>query len=435
MIRALRRKFILVAMLSTFVVLAAIMGTVNVVNYLRMADRADGMTALLAQNDGKFPGSPEMERKKEIGEEQIKADPEMETPNLIPQKVKEFPGTMKPENLSPETPYETRFFFVILDSEGNLVSSNTECIAAVDEDAALEYAAGISSKRKDVGFEGIYRYRIVEEAENLRYIFLDCRKDIESFRNLLIISSSVSVLGLTAVFFLVVFFSRFVFQPVAESLEKQKQFITDASHELKTPLTIIDANTEVMEMEHGESQWTKSTRKQIRRLSVLTQQLVTLARLDEERGNEERTEFSLSDAVADSIRPFEAPVRTQGKRLEQQIEEGISYTGNEKSIRQMMGILLDNAVKYSTECGFIRVNLTRRGKKIHLEVFNEAEGLPEGKLDILFERFYRLDTSRNSDTGGSGIGLSVAKAIVQAHKGKINAYSEDGKSLTITVVF
>lgn len=437
MIRSLRKKFIFVAMLSTFVVLASIMGTLNVVNYLRMADRADGMTVLLAQNDGKFPGDfLNIERGREIEPEpQLNENPEKKTPDLAYEEGKIPHVIMKPDYFSPETPYETRFFTVTLDDEGNLVSSNTECIAAVDEAEAQEYAAKISSKSRETGFEGVYRYRIVEEDGNVRYIFLDCRKEIESFRNLLFISTSVSVLGLVAVFLLVVFFSRLVFRPVAESLEKQKRFITDASHELKTPLTIIDANTEVMEMENGESQWTKSTRKQIQRLTALTQQLVTLTRLDEAREGEEKMEFSLSDAVAESIQPYEAYAKAQGKHLELEITEGICYTGNETSIRQMMGILMDNAVKYSSENSRIVVTLCRKGKKISLEVFNEAEEIPEGKLDVLFERFYRLDTSRNSETGGSGIGLSVAKAIVQSHKGKINAYSQDGKSLTITAVF
>lgn len=435
MIRSLRKKFIFVAMLSTFVVLVSIMGTLNVVNYLRMEERADGMTALLAQNDGKFPGDfLNMEREIEP-EAKLNENPEKKTPDPAYEDGKTPPGIMKPDDLSPETPYETRFFTVTLDNEGNLVSSNTESIAAVDEAEAREYAAKISAKSRETGFEGVYRYRIVEEDGNIRYIFLDCRKEIESFRNLLFISTSVSVLGLAAVFLLVVFFSRLVFRPVAESLEKQKQFITDASHELKTPLTIIDANTEVMEMENGESQWTKSTRKQIQRLTALTQQLVTLTRLDEEREGEEKMEFSLSDAVAESIQPYEAHAKAQGKDLQLEITEGISYMGNEKSIRQMIGILMDNAVKYSSENSRIVVTLCRKGKKIFLEVFNETEEIPEGKLDMLFERFYRLDTSRNSETGGSGIGLSVAKAIVQSHKGKINAYSQDGKSLTITAVF
>ncbi|MDO4306722.1 MAG: HAMP domain-containing sensor histidine kinase [Eubacteriales bacterium] len=432
MIRALRRKFILVAMLSTFVVLAAIMGTVNVVNYWRLCSRADGMTSLLAQNDGKFPG--DLQNMEPSNNTENIPDSIPENPVFSKKRPKGVPGTLKQDDFSPETPYETRFFTVTLDNEQNMISLNTDSIAAVDEEAAQEYAVKAASDENTTGFQGIYRYRIVEEEDCIRCIFLDCRTELTGFRNLTFICVSVSALGLAAVFILVFLFSRLVFRPVEESLEKQKRFITDASHELKTPLTIIDANTEVMEMENGESQWTKSTRKQIQRLAALTQQLVTLARLDEEQGAGDKMEFSLSDALEESIRPFEAPAQTQEKKLTYHIEEGISYFGNEKSIRQMIGILLDNAVKYSSQGGIIRITLTKKGKKIYLEVFNEADELPKGKLDILFERFYRLDTSRNSDTGGSGIGLSVAKAIVQAHKGKINAYSEDGKSLTITAV-
>lgn len=425
MIKSLRRKFIFIAMISTFVVLAAIMGTLNVSNYFRMADKADRMTALLAENGGKFPRSPQNPKfqaangKMERGEGRIEI----------------LPDIMKPDEMSPETPYETRFFSVLLDEDGKVTASNIESIAAVDEKDAVTYVEEAASKGRSTGFEGIYRYRVVEDGEDTRYIFLDCRREISSFQNILLISVSVSALGLAAVFVLVVFFSRLVFRPVAESVAKQKQFITDASHELKTPLTIIDANTEVMEMENGESQWTKSTKKQIQRLTALTQQLVTLTRLDEEKGEEEKAEFSFSDAAAESIHPFEAAVIAQGKQLEIQIEEGIQYVGNERSIRQMMGILLDNAVKYSSDGGRIRVMIEQKNRKIFLEVFNETEELPKGKLDILFERFYRLDTSRNSETGGSGIGLSVAQAIVQSHKGKIRAFSTDGKSLTIRAIF
>lgn len=434
MIKSLRKKFVLVAMLSTFAVLAAIMGTVNVFQYMRVLNRADNMTELLAQNDGKFPGNF---RDREPGSTP-ESTPEQggrNSADTAGKKPEHLPGFIKADVFSAETPYETRFFSVTLDENQEVISSSTEYIAAVDEEAAKEYAVRAAEEKNTVGFTGIYRYRTVEAQDGIRYIFLDCRRELTGFQNILYLTVSVSALGLAAVFVLVMFFSRLVFRPVEESLVKQKRFITDASHELKTPLTIIDANTEVMEMESGESQWTKSTKKQIQRLTVLTQQLVTLSRLDEERDGEEKLEFCLSDAVADSIQSFEAPVKAQGKQLELQIEEGISYHGNEKSIRQMLGILMDNAVKYSSEGGRIQITLARKGRKICLEVFNDAEELPQGRLDVLFERFYRLDTSRNSETGGSGIGLSVAKAIVHSHKGKINAFSSDGKSLTVTVTF
>ena len=418
MIRDLRKKFILVAMLSTMLVLTAIMGVVNFSNYREMLDRADEMTALLEQNDGKFPEEPSWHEQDDTA-----------TPPAKPENDEKDKS-----RFSVETPFETRYFTVTVDENGEVTDCDLDRIAAVDEETAEEYTQTAQQKNKTTGFQGIYRYRVTETEDGAKYVFLDCRREISNFRTVLVTTISVSLLGLAAVFVLVVIFSRMVFRPVEESIQKQKRFITDASHELKTPLTIIDANTEVMEMESGESQWTKSTRKQIQRLSGLVQQLVTLSRLDEEKGLEEKCEFNLSEAVSECVQPYESLAQTREKNLTLNIEEDITYTGDERSIRQLAGILMDNAVKYSSENGNITLTLKKKGKKIFLEVYNDADDLPQGKMDVLFERFYRLDSSRNSGTGGSGIGLSVAKAIVQAHKGKITAENKNGRRLTITVI-
>lgn len=433
MIRNLRKKFILVAMFSTLVVLAAIMGVVNISNYKEVLDRADEMTTLLEKNDGKFPEEPKAD-----GEE-VPQKPDGNTAgDMIGENNDQQVPPEKPENdrkhFSVETPFETRYFTVTMDEKGEVTACDLDRIAAVDEDTAEEYAKNVSGKSGTTGFMGIYRYRVTKTGNGTKYVFLDCRREISNFQAVLITTVSVSGLGLAAVFVLVVIFSRMVFRPVEESIQKQKRFITDASHELKTPLTIIDANTEVMEMESGESQWTKSTRKQIQRLAGLVQQLVTLSRLDEEKGLQDIAEFDLSEAVSESVQPYGALAQTKEKHLTLNIEGGLMYTGDEKSIRQLSGILMDNAVKYSSEKGNIVLTLKKKGKKILLEVYNDADGLPQGKLDVLFERFYRLDSSRNSGTGGSGIGLSVAKAIVQAHKGKITAENKTGNGLTVTVL-
>ena len=416
MIRDLRKKFILVAMLSTMVVLTAIMGVVNISNYMDVLERADEMTDLLAQNDGNFQD--------DLKDTEPPVKPEdQQTPPEKPQ------GDRK-GHFSAETPFETRYFIVTEDKDGEITDCDLDRIAAVDEDTAEEYTQEVSTKTRSTGFLGIYRYRVTETEDGVKYVFLDCRREISNFRTVLV----VSFLGLAAVFVLVVIFSRMVFRPVEESIQKQKRFITDASHELKTPLTIIDANTEVLEMESGESQWTKSTRKQIQRLSGLVQQLVTLTRLDEEKGLQDIAEFNLSEAVAESVQPYETLAQTKEKNLTLEIEENISYKGSEKSICQLTGILMDNAIKYSSDKGSITLTLKKKGKKVLLSVYNDAEDLPQGKLDVLFERFYRLDSSRNSGTGGSGIGLSVAKAIVQAHKGKISAENKNGNGLTVEII-
>ena len=399
-------------------VLTAIMGVVNFSNYREMLDRADEMTALLEQNDGKFPEEPSWHEQDDT-----------ETPPAKPENDEKDKS-----RFSVETPFETRYFTVTVDENGEVTDCDLDRIAAVDEETAEEYTQTAQQKNKTTGFQGIYRYRVTETEDGAKYVFLDCRREISNFRTVLVTTISVSLLGLAAVFVLVVIFSRMVFRPVEESIQKQKRFITDASHELKTPLTIIDANIEVMEMESGESQWTKSTRKQIQRLSGLVQQLVTLSRLDEEKGLEEKCEFNLSEAVSECVQPYESLAQTREKNLTLNIEEDITYTGDERSIRQLAGILMDNAVKYSSENGNITLTLKKKGKKIFLEVYNDADDLPQGKLDVLFERFYRLDSSRNSGTGGSGIGLSMAKAIVQAHKGKITAENKNGRGLTITVI-
>ena len=441
MIRDLRKKFILVAMLSTFVVLTAIMGVVNISNYKDVLDRADEMTALLAQNDGDFQENPkdngtEPPEKPDANknENTNAADDPAEQDGKDQQTPPEKPQGDEKGHFSVETPFETRYFIVTEDEDGNITDCDLDRIAAVDESTAEEYAENLSTKSKTTGFEGIYRYRVTETEDGVQYVFLDCRREISNFRTVLVTTVSVSLLGLAAVFVLVVIFSRMVFRPVEESIQKQKRFITDASHELKTPLTIIDANTEVLEMESGESQWTKSTRKQIQRLSGLVQQLVTLTRLDEEKGLQDVAEFNLSEAITESVQPYEALAQTKEKNLTLEIEENISYQGSEKSIRQLAGILMDNAVKYSSDKGNITLTLKKKGKKIFLEVYNDADDLPQGKLDVLFERFYRLDSSRNSGTGGSGIGLSVAQAIVQAHKGKITAENKNGNGLMILII-
>ena len=210
MIRDLRKKFILVAMLSTMLVLTAIMGVVNFSNYREMLDRADEMTALLEQNDGKFPEEPSWHEQDDT-----------ETPPAKPKKNKKDKS-----RFSVETPFEMRYFTVTVDENGEVTDCDLDRIAAVDEETAEEYTQTAQQKNKTTGFQGIYRYRVTETEDGAKYVFL-----------------------------LVVIFSRMVFRPVEESIQKQKRFITDASHELKTPLTIIDANTEVMEMESGESQY------------------------------------------------------------------------------------------------------------------------------------------------------------------------------------
>lgn len=408
MIKSLRRKFIAIAMCSLIGVLVLTVGFINTFSYIDVVNKADSRLSLIEGNNGTFPK------------------------NGQPPKDGGMRGGGK---MSPEAPFETRYFTVTIGESGNVTTVDTGKIAAITTSEASEYATDLYAKNSDSGFYGNYRYKAVPKSNGTLYIFLDCSRELSSFWSFLVISILISIAGILVVFALVLIFSKIAVKPFAESYEKQKRFITDASHEIKTPLTIIEANTEVLEMTGAESEWTQSIRNQIKRLSSLTQKLVFLARMDENQCKLEMTEFSLSDAVLETADSFSAVARNSGKTLDINVQNGILLKGNEMTIRELVSVLVDNAVKYSTENGNISVSLVEESGHKKLTVKNSTTSLEKGNHDILFERFYRSDSSRNSETGGSGIGLSIAKAVATAHKAKIHAKSPDGNSLEITVVF
>lgn len=409
MIRKLRKKFIAAAMLSVCVVLAVIMGTVNILNYRKIIADADNVLHILTENGGSFP-------EKGFG----KPDIRMTLPD-------------PPGDISPETPFETRYFTVTFDADGTVSDMNTGSIAAVETSDILDYVKEAGLKGKDRGFAGNYRFARTVTEEGAMYIFVDCRRPLATFLNFLRVSIAVSFAGILSFLVLVIFFSRRVFGPVEESYRKQKRFITDAGHELKTPLTIIDANVEVLDMENGKSKWTDSIRNQTKRLADLTNDLVTLSRLDESGEEVQMVDFSLTDAVLETLETFAAPALTQEKILENKVEPNLSIRGDEKRIRQMVSLLMENALKYSSEHGRIEVVLRKKGRGKQLVVSNTSDQIKAGSLDYLMERFYREDASRNSQTGGYGIGLSIVQAIVRAHKGKIHIKSEDGKTFQVEI--
>ena len=408
MIKKLRLRLIAVSMLSLFSVLLVIVGAVNIFNYQSIVNEADSTLFLLAQNDGRFP-----------------------LPNNEAPFFERGPEQMRP--MSPELPYESRFFWVITGADKSIVSSDTSHIAAVDQNAAAVYAQRALRLGKISGFTDNYRFFTDKGEGFTRIIFLDCTRSLSTFRMFLLTSCVISLLGLFAVFVLIVLLSKRIVQPISESYEKQKQFITDAGHELKTPITIIDADVEVLQMEVGENEWISDIRKQTKRLAALTGDLIYLSRMQEESLKLCIIDFPISDIVAQTAQSFHSLALTQHKDFAAQIQPNLSFCGDEKAIRQLSSILLDNALKYSGENGIIRLALYKSGKNVVFSLTNTVTSLPQGNLNRLFDRFYRADPSRNSQIGGHGIGLSIAKAITVAHKGKISAVSPDGKSLTITV--
>lgn len=345
-------------------------------------------------------------------------------------------GNKPPQgNDSPETPYETRYFTVSLDENGTVLSSDVQNIAAIDEETAVSLAGELFTSRKTKGFASGYRYGARTENGDTLYVFVDISRDLGTYRSFFKASIFMSLGGLFAVFLLIVVLSYFVFRPVAETYEKQKRFITDANHELKTPLTVIGASCEALSLTEGENEWTQAIQKEVERLTEMVDKLVFLCRADEGDDRRVPADFPLSELAEEQTNPFLPLAAAENKQFSVRIDPGLAMKGDTAMIGRLFSLLLDNAFKYCPAGGKIDFSLKKCGKTAKLILQNDAEGLPKGDLSRVFERFYRLDASRNGETGGHGIGLSVAKAIADAHKSKISACSPDGKTFVVTVVF
>lgn len=412
MIRKLRMKLIFASMISLLLVLFVIFSIAGVLNYRKIVTDADHVLAILADNDGRFPMNEHPDKDMLFSDKRPKGD----------------------RRFSAELPYESRYFSIFFAADKSVISVNTGKIATVDTTTAVAYAQPVIDSGKTHGFADDYRYIVYTVGEESHIVFLDTGREMSSFRIFLFTCAGVSAAGLLAVLLLLIFLSSRIVQPFSENYEKQKQFITDAGHELKTPLTIIDADAEVLEMDIGENEWLSDIQAQTKRLAQLTNSLIQLSRM-EEQPQIQKIEFPISDLAEELVESFQTLAKTQNKKLSCYIEPMISMNGDEKAIRQLVSILMDNAMKYSDDGGRIELALEMHKNLIQLSVFNTAESIPRESLSHLFDRFYRVDQSRNSKTGGYGLGLSIASAIVASHKGKIYATTHDEKSIMIVVTF
>lgn len=406
MIRKLKIKFTVLAMTAICVLLVIIVAAMNVANYNDVVNEADGILSILTQNKGAFPDF--------AGNN----------------------GNFLPPNMSPEIPFESRYFSVSLDSNYSVIGTDTSQIYSVDTKEATELAEKAVNNRKRSGFIGDYRYSTTLEPNGYRIVFLDCGRKLDAYTNFLYTSILMALGGLLVAFFFIFFFAGKIIKPVAESYDKQKRFITDAGHEIKTPLTIINANLDLLEEEYGTNESFSDIAQQTERLRTLTNDLVMLARMEEAEDTMPKIEFPISEVVADAVAPFKNVAFGQGKEFVCNIQPMLTLKGNSKAIVQLVNILMDNALKYSPAGGTITFNLTKLNRMIYIHTFNTTDTRIETpQTDHVFERFYRSDASRNSETGGSGIGLSVAQAIVNAHGGKIQAWTQDGYSFQISAAF
>lgn len=439
MIKKLRLKFIVLSLIAVIVLLGIIVTSMNIINYHSVVQEADEILGVLSGNNGDFPKDFEMEANSDVESETKEfirpsdfISKESVHDNAEINEKETFKKQGVPHWMSPETPYESRFFSVVLDENGEYIDCNLSRIASVSEEEAISYATTVYSLGDNTGFLDEFRYTTKSEINGTRIIFLDCGRKLEAFRSFMEASLMMAGTGLILFFVVIFVFSKRIVQPVAEAYEKQKRFISDAGHEIKTPLTIIKADADILEMDHGTNEWIEDIQKQTERLTDLTNDLIFLSKTEEGASSMNMIEFPVSDVVEEMTESFDMLARSQNKNINKNIEKGLSLKGDEKAIGQLVSILLDNAIKYSPENGSIDLTLSGRGKGINLTVSNATENeIDKDSLKLLFERFYRPDASRNSKTGGYGIGLSMAKAIVEVHGGKIYAKLDKPNELSM----
>lgn len=402
MIRKLRLRFVLITMLSVVLVLGAIILTINVMNYSEVRGNADKILDMLDRNGGGFDGP-------DFGG----------NPNIHPNRFNE------------ETPFETRFFTVKYNLD-ETVEVNTNHIAAIQDAQAISMADDILLKNRVRGYESIYRYKVCDSSDGVMIIFMDCTRQLETANSFLLYSLIISLCGVFCVFILVFFLSKRVVLPIALSYERQKRFITNAGHELKTPLSIISANNELIELETGESESTTAITKQISRMASMVKNLTLLARLDEEEKISSLKSFCISETLENVVDSISAVFKSKGIEVITDIQENVLYKGEEGLITQLFQVLLDNAVKYCISK--VGIRLYEVSSHIHIEIKNDAKEIPLGSLDYCFERFYRSSSSRAESIEGSGIGLSIANEIVNLHKAEIHAVGLEGSFFQIKLV-
>ena len=399
MLKKMRWRFIGAAMVAFTTVVLVLLCCVNIWNYRNMTARLDGTLTVLY----------------EIGEKGLDLVPQREKP---PQDhAAPFPG---------EIPYMIRFFSVQYDENEKFLNINQDYIASVSEDEALSFADHVLETGKERGFHDVYRFFVNTVDGKVTVIFLNAEKELLATRELLATTLGVSGLCLVVVFILVLLLAGRAVKPYMRNLEMQRQFITNAGHELKTPLTAISTSADVLAMEHEDDEWVQNIQLQSGRLSKLITNLITLSRLDEERPSLEKSEFSLSDALWETSDSFMPLIQAKGRSYSQSIEDDLQVTSDRAAVQQMVSILLDNAVKYSPSDGKISLSAFRKGRRTVIEVSNTCGEIDRSELKHIVDRFYRVDKSHSEAVGGSGIGLSIVRATAEALGGKIRAELSGG---------
>lgn len=396
MFRKLRIRFILLASVAVTGILFFLVGALNSVRFLQTAGEIQAVLNILSDNRGEFPS------------------------------VQATAQALDNDHISIDTIYQYRYYSAVFNEDGTVYSSNLNNISNLSKEQALQSAKSVIKQRRKNGIFTIgsqyYSYQVTQDAKSKRYlaVVLDSTKYLEDRNDFLWVSIRSTLYSI--IFFIVIIsiVSSWAIRPYVRNYEKQKRFITNAGHELKTPLAIISANTELQELMTGENEWTESTKDQVNRLSNLINQMVSLARL-EEQPDIALVDVDFSSLVQKVAQDFKSVAEKAGKNYQIKVQEGIHVKASQDELYELVSILIDNACKYCDEDGQIFVTLTKakRRKRARLIVSNSYANGENVDYSRFFDRFYREDESHNHKRAGYGIGLSMAESLVNLFKGKI----------------
>ena len=396
MFRKLKIRFILLASAAIVCILLTMIAVLNSVRFLQTNGEIQAVLNILSANNGDFPS------------------------------VEETAESLQNDRITIDTIYQYRYFSVVYKEDKTLYSSNLDHLSNLSKEQALSYANKVIKNSRSSGVFKVgsqfYSYQITQDSKTKRYLLvvLDSTNYLESRNDFFWLS--IQLCFYSFIFFVLVVsgFSNFAIRPYIKNYENQKRFITNAGHELKTPLAIISANTELQELMTGENEWTESTKDQVKRLSNLINQMVVLARL-EEQPDVTLVDVNFSEVVKKVAGNFKSVIEKAGKKYEIKLQEDIHVKATEDELYELVSILIDNACKYCDDDGQIFVTLTKakRGKRARLTVANSYADGKNVDYSRFFDRFYREDESHNQKQPGYGIGLSMAESLVRIFKGRI----------------
>ncbi|MBO4682600.1 MAG: HAMP domain-containing histidine kinase [Bacilli bacterium] len=399
MIKTLRIKFILISMLSVFFVLAVTIGAINISNYVVIENNASAaLTEVIREgtNEQQPGGGPREQRTTDLRQE--------------------------------------HYFVVSFNDDGTVVAINNRQMFMYSEAECKQLASQVFNNELSGGKYQTLRYSLEKKADGLTYVgFLDIREKLDSFNSFLLLSTLISLGAFAALFLMIFFGSKLVFKSTEEAYKKQKRFITNASHELKTPLTIISADIDLIEMDNGKSEWSDSIRDQVKRLNEMTNQLVTLSKLEEDdKSRFPFADFSLNETCNKAVESFSSSFKKEGIKFSSNITGNITMFGNKYLIDELVYIFLDNSLKYTggeQKSSYFVVSENKG--KIQFRFSNTIDKDDEVDIKQIMERFYRSPSNKKE---GSGVGLSIAQEIIKFHKGKIDI-DKNNNSLTFIIAF